>query len=359
MATEVSGQVSARERFAERVRGAHLLEYWDAGYRKPYPDTGAVAHLWRWSELKELLGQTTSLIDMSEAERRGLILANPGLSQPYLTPTLFADVQLLMPQERAPAHRHTSSASRLFMEGTGGYTVVEGEKCYMGEGDLIINPSWQWHDHGNEGEENIVYLNVLDVPLVETLGCIFYDHDYKREDPAGQDYQSPTKPLDTSDRLFRRSGLFPRAFRNSTQHEASPQLVYRWEHAREGLEQLRSFSPDPNDAHVLEYVNPATGGPVQQTMSFNVQLLPPSYAAEGHRHTSSGVYWVIDGKGELELADRTIEWSKNDIFILPSWAWHRLRNISDSTDAFLMSVTDEPAIRALGLYREQAGDLTA
>jgi gentisate 1,2-dioxygenase len=339
------------EAFHVDAERANLLAYWEAGYRKPHPDTGAVPHVWKWEDMKGMLRATTELIKIDKAERRGMFLANPGLTSNYSTPTLWADIQMLSPGEKAPPHRHTTSSSRLFIEGSGGYTVVEGEKCMMGPGDLVLNPSWAWHDHGNEGDDEITYLNVLDIPLVETLGAIFYEHADFSDRPEGQ------QSVNASERLFARGGLMPRILpsHNAAGNGQNPQLVYKWDYAREWLEGMKDRDGDPHDGIILEYINPRTGGPAHATMAFYLQLLRGGETTQPHRHTSSSLHWVVEGEGYVEAEGERLDWKRNDVFALPSWARHSLANAATDADAVLMSVTDAPAVKAFGLYRSEAG----
>lgn len=358
---EGTGTAMDRTAFAERVRRANYLEYWMADYRTNRPETGVVPCLWGWAEMKELMLESERLIGMNEAERRGLILVNPGLGgKPYMTNTIFGDVQILAPGESAPAHRHTTSASRFFLEGTGGYTTVEGERCTMVPGDLVINPSWAWHDHGNEGNSDITYLNVLDVPLVTNLGAVFYDHDYAKECDTSKTIQSVRKPLNCSTDLYATGGLLPRIVKR-TGKPYSPQLVYKYENVLQALERLQSYDPDPYDGHIIEYVNPETGGPVMPTMRFTMQLLAGGRRTLQHRHTSSTIYCVADGAGYTDVEGKRLEWRKNDVFAVPAWAWHEHANNSAKQPAALFAVTDAPTLEKLGLYREQgktdAGDV--
>jgi gentisate 1,2-dioxygenase len=104
------------------------------------------------------------------------VFANPGLDgKPYITNTLFAAYSLYNPGERAPVHRHTPSASRFVLDGDGGFTVVEGEKLKMSRGDLILTPTGTWHDHGNDGQQAVIWVDVLNVPLVESLNATQFE----------------------------------------------------------------------------------------------------------------------------------------------------------------------------------------
>jgi gentisate 1,2-dioxygenase len=344
-----------RAEFAERVRRAHYQEYWDADYRTDKPTTGVLPHVWPWEEMQSLMFESAKVIGIDEAERRGLILANPGLGgKPFMTNSLFGDIQILSPGESAPAHRHTTSASRFVLEGHGCFTTVAGEKCTMAPGDLVINPNWAWHDHGNDGPGEVTYLNVLDVPLVAGLGCTFYDHDYWKEGDTSKTVQTVRKSYDHSTDLYLTGGIKPRGG-NEAKKPYSPQLLYRYDQVRPALDRLATGASDPHDGYILEYVNPETGGPVMPTMSFTLQMLTVGMKTLRHRHTSSTVYCVAEGSGCTVVDDTKLEWKKNDVFVVPTWAWHAHMN-SSKTPAVLFAVTDAPAISKLSLYREERED---
>lgn len=345
--------IDARKAFTERANRSHLFEYWAVGYRTNVPETGVLPYVWKWDEMKSLMVEAGQLVGIDESERRGLVLANPGLGgKPYMTTTLFGDVQLLTPREAAPAHRHTTSASRFFLEGSGGYTVVDGEKCTMVPGDLVINPSWAWHDHGSEGDDEIIYLNVLDVPLATVLGAVFYDHDYAKEGDRDKAFQSVRKNLNASHDLYATGGLMPK-FAPRTANPYSPQLVYRWDNVHAAMTRLKSYDGDPYDGIIMEYTNPESGGPVMPTMSFNMQMLRAGERTLSHRQTASTVYCAVGGRGYTQVGDLRLDWEKNDIFVVPSWAWHEHVNLTSHGEAFLFSVTDRPVLEKLGLYREE------
>ena len=342
-----------KKSLGEKGKKLDVAEYWFNDYQIQEPKPAARPHLWKWAPIEALMYESRDLIPIKTAERRGLFLANPGLNgRPFMTSTLLSDLQLLSPGKSAPTHRHTSSSSRLHIKGRGAFTTVEGEKCTMEPGDVVINPSWQWHDHGNDGDGDVIYWNVLDVPLVESMDNIFYDFEYEKAADAAPDVQSIKKPLNYSDDLYCAPGVLPN-FVARANKPYSCKLVYKWEETRQALERLRSHAGDPYDALMVEYVNPETGQSVLPTMSFHMQMLRPGEQTLEHRQTSSAVYCVIEGSGYTEVNGTRLEWSKNDFFAIPQWMWHRHVNGSGKSDAVLFSVTDRAALLKLGLYREQ------
>ncbi len=352
---EVATKAAAdpKQSLGEKAARLNVAEYWFNDYQKQEPAPAAVPHLWKWPAIEALMYESRDLIPIQTAERRGFFLGNPKLNgKPYMTSTLHSDLQLLSPGESAPTHRHTSSSSRLHIKGDGAFTTVEGEKCMMEPGDVVINPSWQWHDHGNDGKGDVIYWNVLDVPLVDGLDNIFYDFAYKAQGDLAPNVQSIKKPLDFSDDCYCAPGVIPN-FVERTNKPYSCKLVYKWAETRKSLNRLRTHKGDPYDAIMVEYVNPQTGQSVLPTMSFHMQLLRPGEKTLEHRQTSSAVYCVIEGEGYTEVDGIRLEWSKHDFFAVPHWMWHRHVNRHSDRDAVLFSVSDRAAIDKLGLYYEE------
>ncbi len=346
----------------------HMLEYWLGDYRpkEPTPAKSGLPFLWRWEDLRSVIYPTRSSIDRlvsrndnlasNEAERRGFALVNPTLfgGPPYMTNTLYSDIQLLRPGERCTAHRHTSSASRFIMEGSGGYTVIDGERLDFLPGDLVITPNWTWHHHGNESDTDIIYLNILDIPMVTILGSVFNDLDYKKMGDQEADYQSVKEPLHRSETLYGAGGVMPKFVNQSSKRRSfTSQYLYPWKQTRQHLEEMKKYDGSPYDGLLVEYVNPQTGGPVIPTMSFNMQLLRPNEHTSSHRQTSSAIYVVHGGRGYTLAGDTRIDWEKNDVFAIPPWVWHEHVNLQPSSDATLLTVNDQPMVRALGMYREE------
>ena len=257
--------------------------------------------------------------------------------------------------EGGASHRHTPSASRFVLEGDGGYTVVGGEKLTMGRGDLILTPSGLWHDHGNEGQDAVIWVDVLNVPLIESLDATVFEFDYTEDEgdvATAKAVQSVTAPANHSSNLYATGGvkpLFVDHNRGVTQH--SPQFVYRWADTRRALDRMRDYEGSPYDGVIVEYVDPVTGGPVMPAMSFRSQLLRAGETTRPQRRMASTVYCVLEGQGRSEIGGQTFDWGPNDVFVVPNWVTHS--HSARTQDAVLYSVTDEPAMRALGLYRQE------
>ena len=313
------------------------------------PTRREVPHLWRWSEVRPQLLKAGALVTTAEAERRVLMFLNPGNpAQIGATATLYAAMQLILPGESARAHRHSPAALRFIVEGNGAYTCVDGEKVSMAPGDLVLTPPMVWHDHGNEGNEPVMWLDGLDIPLLLSLQCMFFEEFAAATQPV-------VMPPRRSERLHGRC-LFPGEGAgdgtNTTRAAGrySPVWRYGWSDAREALECLRRSSPaDPFDGHLLRYANPATGGEVLPTLGCRLQLLERPTHTRAHRHTASAVYHVVEGRGYSLLDGVRFDWEQGDTFAVPIWCWHE--HAAPETDAVLFALTDLPVLEAIGQHR--------
>src|SRR5258708_19137673 len=141
------------EAVIDEARGLGASALWTATNRtSSQPTPLAVPHVWKYAPLRALLLRAADLISAEQAQRRVFRLNNPGLEPGRTSDTLFAGLQCILPGERAPAHRHTPFALRFVIEGAGAYTSVDGERLWMEPGDLILTPSWRYHDHGKVGD---------------------------------------------------------------------------------------------------------------------------------------------------------------------------------------------------------------
>ncbi len=332
--------------FHGRMHAAHMHGLWElASQMTRQPEAKAIAYMWKSSLLEAMVRESGELVPVGE-ERRALQLFNPGLDGRWATTnTMIAAVQLLLPGEVARAHRHTPTAIRFIMQGAGAYTAVDGERVYMAPGDLILTPSWAWHDHGNETDKPVVWMDGLDIPLVQALNAMFF-----------QMYDVPlfpvTKPNNASTHLYGHGSLGPTWVKERPL--SSPLLLYSWEKTAQTLAALRDATGDEHDDISLEYTHPQTGRSVLPTMACWIQMLRPGARLTAHRHTGSAVYYVVEGAGETIIDGCRFTWGKGDIITLPAWALHEHANLSARDAAVLFSIQDRPVLEALGLYRQEA-----
>jgi gentisate 1,2-dioxygenase len=333
-----------REDFYQRIDPCHLAPLWTR-IRALVPEAPTpigVPHRWRYQDVRPHVLESAEHISAREAERRVLILENPGLhGSSQITATLFAGLQLIMPGEVAPAHRHTQSALRFIVEGSGAYTAVDGEKTIMEPGDFVITPSWTWHHHGNDSSGPMVWLDGLDIPLVARLGSTFREEHSAAEAPV-------SRPV--GDALARYgSGLLPVGYRAATLN--SPVFNYPYARTREALHALaRAGAPDPHLGHLMRFVNPADGGWAMPTMATMIRLLPSGFVTRGYRSTDGAVLVVAEGRGEAEVAGARFDLSPHDVLVIPGWMTYTLRA---AEDLVLFSYSDRVAQEKLGLFREQ------
>ncbi|MBN41882.1 MAG: gentisate 1,2-dioxygenase [Alphaproteobacteria bacterium] len=325
----------------------NLAPLWEVlhTFARKEPKSDCEPYIWHYDEIRDTLMKSANLITAEQAERRVLILENPGMRGRYrVTTSLFAGLQLIMPGEIAPAHRHTQAALRFIVEGSGAYTAVDGEKTIMSEGDFVITPSWTWHDHGNQSENPMVWLDGLDVPLVETLDTTFAE-------PYGEKSQGNPRP--SGDSLARYgSGLLP--VDHEQRSPSSPVFNYPYTRTREALEIMRKTDEwDPCHGLKLRYVNPENGDSPMPTIGTFMQLLPKGFETSGYRCSDGTVYSVVEGTGKSVIGDQTFEWGPRDHFVIPCWVPQKH---TANEDAVLFSFSDRPAQQKLGLWREDRGN---
>ncbi len=334
-----------RDAYYRRIAQANLTPLWEvmSSLVPEHPRSPCVPAIWRYQQVRPWLMESGRLISAKEAVRRVLILENPGVpGASAITQSLYAGLQLILPGEVAPSHRHTQSALRLIVEGSGAFTAVEGERITMHPGDFIITPAWTWHDHGNPGGEPVVWLDGLDIPLVRFLDCGFTEND-------SQDSQPVARP--EGDALARYGGnLLPIDY--APRDLASPLFAYPYARTRETLERLRNNgSPHAVHGYKMQFANPATGGYPMPTIGAFVQLLPTGFRGGAYRSTDGMVFHCIEGSGAVTVDGARIAFSARDTFVVPAWCAHRLEADGDTV---LFSFSDRPVQRALGLWREQA-----
>jgi gentisate 1,2-dioxygenase len=334
-----------RKEFYGRLDQKHTAPLWEVLGKivppEPAPDTLPV--LWRYDEVRPLLMEAGRLLTAREAERRVLVLENPGArGQSRITQSLYGGLQLILPGEVAPCHRHAASALRFVIEGTGAYTAVEGERTTMHPGDFILTPSWTYHDHGNPGQEPVVWLDGLDVPIVN-----LFDTSFAERYPGDQQPNT----IEDGDALARYgANMLPVDY--TPARPSAPIFSYPYSRSREALDELHVHGPIHLCHGVkMRYVNPATGGYPMPTLGAFLQLLPAGFRGEPYRATDATVFSVVEGRGRTRIGDRTFPWGPRDIVVVPSW--YPVSHEAEQ-EAVLFSFSDRPAQKALGLWREQA-----
>ncbi len=346
MAVELELTEELRKLYAD-VDAKHMAPLWNvtAQLLPREPASKAIPWLWRRDDYWPLCQRAGELVPIERGgERRVLAFINPGLEGKYATThTIWAAVQYLQPGEIAPAHRHTPNAIRFIIEGSRAFTTVNGDKCFMERGDLVLTPAWTWHDHGHEGSEPMIWMDGLDLPLVGDLEGVFFE-------PFKGDRQPPLG-INASERRHGLGQLRPAI---SAAPEAYPGLLnYKWSQTATRLQTLGDEDATPYDDIALEYVNPHTGGPVLPTLACWIQRIRPGIHTRARRQVASKVYHVFEGEGWSVINGRRFNWKQGDFFCVPTWSWHEHANTS-SHDAVLFSVQDTPVFQAFGLYREEA-----
>ena len=330
--------------FYRRIDEENLTPLWEVlgTLVPPMPSSACVPALWRYSTLRPFLMEAGRLITAQKAERRVLVLENPGLrGASSITRTLYAGLQLILPGEVAPSHRHTQSALRFVVEGTGAFTAVDGERTSMNPGDFVVTPSWTFHEHQNPGAEPVVWLDGLDIPMVAFLDAGFAER-------GQQESQAVTRR--EGDALARYgSNLLP--FEYTPASRTTPILSYPYRQSREALERARyGGALDPCHGVKMQYVNPANGGYPMPSIGVFLQCLPRGFRGRRYRSTDGTVYSVVEGSGRSRIGDDVFEWGPRDVFVVPSWCG--VTHEADE-DAVLFSFSDRPVHKALGLFREE------
>lgn len=295
---------------------------------------------WRYEAIRPLLHRAGELTPVEKAERRVLVLSDPGrgVGAMQATASIYLGLQYLLPGETAPAHVHTPSAVRIIVEGDGGYTVVDGEKLPMKEGDLVLTPGGEWHDHGHEGTEPVIWLDALDLPLF-----VYLEGSYAKEGPLQAQRNRP----DASQVEYGAPGLAP-SRRLGQSPRRYPMMRYPWTRTEAALRELERYGGD--GLAELDYVNPETGADVLPTMGFTAMMLSTGQVDQPPRRSSSAAFHVVRGRGRTSVNGEEIKWGPKDTFTVPVFAaiTHEAED-----ESFLVRIHDRPLQEKLGYYEER------
>ncbi len=333
------------DRFYAELVANDLVPLWQvsAELMRAVPVPQTIPYLWRWSTLRRLAELAGDLITIDRGgDRRVLSLANPGLGgAPFASSTLWGAVQYLGPLESAPGHRHTPAAIRFVMEGEGVWTTVNGDACDMRAGDLILTPSWCWHDHNNASNQPMIWFDGLDLPTINALDAIFFE-------PYEPDELQPVLGHGISERIWGGGrALVPVGVDPAANGHASPLLVYRWADTDAALDAL--LAERSGSLATIEYTHPVNGGPALPTMACEMHRVLPGNRSRPYRKVGSSVYVVFRGAGSSIIDGQRFDWSRGDMFVVPSWSIleHEASEVSD-----LFAISDRPVLEALHLFRD-------
>ena len=331
--------------YVDALRTANLVPLWPSlrSLLPPgAPRSATRPTHWSWPAIRPLLLRAGELTPIEKAERRVLVLANPGrgLDNLQASSALYLGMQLVLPGEVAPNHRHTPNAARIVVEGTGACTIVGGERCAMAHGDLVLTPSGVWHEHRHEGDGPFIWLDVLDLPLM-----VYLDVSYVMQ---GEPQATRREPAS-----YATGGVLPRLHGEPTRAR-HPLLRYDWQRTRAALGALAAAAPDA-PAEVA-YVNPETGQDSLNTIAFGALLLRAGEERGLRRMSPARVFHVVEGAGQAAIDGATVSFSAADTFCVPGFADVRLVNTSSRTPLALICADESPIHRKLGVFEVRGAD---
>src|SRR5262245_9208995 len=328
--------------FVAALEAANLHPLWDRYQRiTPIrPQAQDQPFIWRWRDIEPFLHQSVKEVAINDIERRALILAHPAFANDTTTTsTMLAAFTVLEPGDRARPHRHTGAAIRFATNADGAATIVNGRRCEMRAGDLILTPPMCWHGHINESGRRIIWFDAANMPLIRGLDAHFFEPG----DPGVNDFRQ----VDEGDeRIWTESGLMPADARPDTVH--SPKYRYPGEGTRR---MLAVVAPGADGARTVRYVNPATGGAVMPTLDCYAMRLSPGASTRTKRATYNMICLVVSGHGRSSVGETSFEWSQHDVFTVPHWTWASHQAIEGEAD--LCIVSDKSAVENLDLVREE------
>lgn len=345
---DVPGQpttdAATRQKYYDTIAPQSLAPLWEVlkGLVPPEPRSKAAPYVWPYSKVRPLLIEAGRIVTAEEAERRVLVLENPALKgQSRITSSMYAGVQLVMPGEVAPAHKHTASALRFVLESDGGYTTVAGERTMMRRGDFVITPNGAWHDHGQEQGSPIIWVDGLDLHIINFFESGFMEHHNDRK-------QTLTKKDEESVARYG-SGLVPMTG-GSPFGMTSPIFNYRYDRSRAALMDIVGEGrPDPHAGFALRYANPLDGGWAMPTIATWLTHYPKGFETKEVRATDGRTIIVVEGEITAQIDGKTFKLGESDIGVVPSWAWSKFRA---DKDAIVFTFSDRAAQEKLGIWRE-------
>ena len=321
---------------------AHYHPLWDR-YKRITPVQPAPRDTpmhWPWSGFEPFVARAAAEVPIEDVERRAIIMAHPAFGGETVTTTnLIAAFTILEPGDHAVPHRHTASAIRFSTRAEGAVTIVNGRRCEMHEGDLVLTPPLCWHGHINESAHRTVWFDAANMPLVCGLDASFFE-------PGRRDDGRFWKVDAGAEGNWTAAGMMPVGARPTVAH--SPKYRYPGEDARRLLD---GMSAAADGSKLMRYVNPLTAGPVMPMLDCYRLRLAGGAATAPQRGTYNRVCLVVNGNGRSTVGGRTFEWARHDVFTIPHWTWASHTALGGDADVFIVS--DYAVLEAMGLLREE------
>jgi len=324
------------------LEGAQIHPLWDRykSITPIAPSAKDVPYHWRWRDIEPLANRAAKEVPVEHIERRAVIMAHPAFGGATVsTSNLIGAFTILEPGDRARPHRHTAAAIRFATRAEGSVTIVNGRRCPMLEGDLILTPPMCWHGHINEGTRRTFWFDSANMPLVCGLDASFFE-------PGNAGEEAFWKVDEGDDRLWAEAGLAPAGLKHTD--ASSPKYRYPGEATR----RLLAAVPVGTDgAKWLRYTNPATGGSVMTTLDCYTGRVPGGVSTRPRRATHNAVCLVVKGQGRSTVGEKSFDWAQHDVFTVPHWTWASHTALSGDADLFV--VTDRAVFERLDLVREE------
>jgi len=328
--------------FVAQLEAANLHPLWDRfrTLTPVKPQAKDPPLIWRWKDIEPFTARAVSEVPIDDVERRALILVNPAFAgETVTTSNLIAAFTVLDPGDRARPHRHTFAAIRFATLAEGAATIVNGRRCEMREGDLILTPPMCWHGHINESDHRIIWFDAANIPLLRTLDANFFE---PGDTKANQFWMVD----DGDEKIWAESGLVGADVEHAPAH--SPKYHYSGAATRRLLAAL----PAGRDgARTVRYTNPATGGAVMPALDCHAVRLSKDETTRPKRLTCNSICLVVSGSGRSTVGEHEFHWSQHDVFSIPHWSLTSHTAVDGDADLFVVS--DRVAFERLDLFREE------
>ena len=276
---------------------------------------------WRWRDIEPFAERAAKEVAIEDVERRALILAHPAFGGATVTTqNLIGAFTVLEPRDKAVPHRHTASAIRFSTRAEGAVTIVNGRRCEMKEGDLVLTPPMCWHGHINQSGRRTVWFDAANMPAVCALDASFFE------------------PGTRQDERFWEVG-------------DAGSAEYRFP-GTETRKELASTAPGADGARTVRYTK--NGGSVMPTLDLFFTKIEKQTRPK--RGTYNAICLVVSGEGRSTIGEHSFDWGRHDVFTVPHWTWaSHEASVGKSGAAELFVVTDRAIYERLDLLREELG----